>query len=73
LGPDLAAVGEVGLSGEIRSVMNMNQRLTETARLGFKRFMIPAKIGKESLNIPEGITLIRVKDIREAIQAVFGD
>lgn len=72
LGPDLAAVGEVGLSGEIRSVMNMNQRLTETARLGFKRFMIPAKIGKEDLSIPEGITLIRVKDISEAIQAVFG-
>lgn len=71
VGADLAAIGEVGLSGEIRSVMNLNQRLSETARLGFKRCVIPARIGKEELNIPKGLQLIKVNDIREAIKAVF--
>lgn len=73
LGTDIAAVGEVGLSGEIRSVMNLNQRLTETARLGFKRCVIPAKTGKDELITPKGLELIQVKNIKEAIQAVFGE
>lgn len=73
LGADLMAIGEVGLSGEIRSVMYLNQRLTETARLGFKRCVIPEKTGKEDLNAPVGLQLIRVKNIKEAIQAVFGE
>lgn len=72
LGADLAAVGEVGLSGEIRSVMNLNQRLTETARLGFKRCVIPAKLGKDELKAPDGLQLIQVNTIQEAIHAVFG-
>ena len=42
LGTDLAAIGEIGLSGEIRSVTTLNQRLTEISRLGFKRCIIPA-------------------------------
>lgn len=73
LGADLAAVGEVGLAGEIRSVMYLNQRLTETARLGFKRCVIPNRIGKDELKVPDGLELIKVSNIREAIQAVFGE
>ena len=73
LGTDVAAVGEVGLSGEIRSVMHLNQRLTETARLGFKRCIIPAKIGKEEIKTPKGLQLIKVNNISEAIRAVFGE
>ena len=73
LGTDLAAIGEVGLSGEIRSVMNMNQRLTETARLGFKRCVIPEKTGKDIIKAPDGLKVIPVKNIKEAIQAVFGE
>ena len=73
LGTDLAAVGEVGLSGEIRSVMHLNQRLTETARLGFKRCVIPAKIGKDELCVPNDLQLIKVQNIKEAIRAVFGE
>ena len=73
LGADLAAVGEVGLAGEIRSVMNLNQRLTETARLGFKRCVIPLRTGKDDLNVPDGLQLIQVKNIRDAVKAVFGE
>jgi DNA repair protein RadA/Sms len=73
LGTDLAAVGEVGLSGEIRSVMHLNQRLIETARLGFKRCVIPVKTGKDDIKVPKGLKLIQVNNIREAIKAVFGE
>ena len=71
LGRDLAAVGEVGLSGEIRSVNNLNSRLSEIARLGFKRCVIPAHI-KDDIRKPDGLELISVKDIREAINATLG-
>ena len=64
---DLAAIGEVGLTGEIRSVSNMNQRLVEVLRLGFKKCVIP-KNGSERLEIPEGLTVYRVRNLREAIE-----
>lgn len=63
---DLAAIGEVGLTGEIRSVSHMNQRLQEISRLGFKQCIIP-RGGSEKLEIPEGLTVFRVKNIQEAI------
>lgn len=71
LGRDLAAVGEVGLSGEIRSVNSLNMRLSEIARLGFKRCVIPAHI-KDDIKKPDGLEIISVKDIREAIKATLG-
>ena len=63
---DLVAIGEVGLTGEIRSVSHMNQRLQEVARLGFKKCIIP-RGGAEKLEIPEGLTVYRVRNIQEAI------
>ena len=71
LGRDLAAVGEVGLSGEIRSVSLLNMRLSEIATLGFKRCVIPSHI-KDDIKKPEGLEIISVKDIREAIKATLG-
>ena len=64
---DLVAIGEIGLTGEIRSVSHINQRLTEVARLGFKKCIIP-KNTSEKLEIPEGLTIYRVKNLREAIE-----
>ncbi len=64
---DLVAIGEVGLTGEIRSVSHMNQRLAEVARLGFKKCIIP-KFGSEKLEIPKELTVYRVKNLREAIE-----
>ena len=63
---DLVAIGEVGLTGEIRSVSNLNQRLGEVARLGFKTCIIP-KNGAEKLEIPDGLCVYRVKNLQEAI------
>ena len=64
---DLVAVGEVGLTGEIRNVSNLSQRLSEVARLGFKKCIIP-KNAPEKLEIPVGLTVYRVRNIREAIE-----
>ncbi len=70
IGFDTAAIGEVGLTGEIRSVNAINQRLAEIARLGFNKCVIPAHIRGE-IKCPEGLELIPVKNVREAISAVL--
>ena len=64
---DLVAIGEIGLTGEIRSVSHMNQRLQEVARLGFKKCIIPRN-GAEKLDIPDGLTVFQVRNLREAIE-----
>ena len=67
---DLVAIGEVGLTGEIRTVSHLNQRLGEVSRLGFKKCIIP-RGGSEKLDIPRGLTVYRVKNIREAIETAL--
>lgn len=67
---ELVALGEVGLTGEIRSVSHMNQRLSEIARLGFKTCILP-KSGSEKLDVPAGLTVYRVRNIREAIEVAL--
>lgn len=67
---DLVAIGEVGMTGEIRSVSHMNQRLGEIARLGFKKCIIP-RGGAEKLDIPSDLTVYRVRNIREAIETAL--
>ena len=67
---DLVAIGEVGLTGEIRSVSHLNQRLGEVARLGFKKVIIP-RGGAEKLEIPDGLTVYRVRNLREAIEVAM--
>ena len=71
LGTDLAAIGEIGLSGEIRSVNALNQRLSEIARLGFKRCVIPAH-ARDEIRQYAGLNLIPVSNVREAVRAVLG-
>jgi len=64
---DLIAIGEVGLTGEIRSVSHMEQRLAEASRLGFRKCIIP-RSGSEKIDIPAGMTAFRVRNLREAIE-----
>ncbi len=70
VGNDLAAIGEVGLTGELRSVSFINQRLAEVARLGFKRCVIPAHV-RGDIHSPDGLELIHARNIRDAIAAVL--
>ena len=64
---DLVAIGEIGLTGEIRSVSHLSQRLGEVSRLGFQKCIIP-RSGSEKLEIPKGLTVFRVRNLREAIE-----
>ncbi len=63
--PGLAAVGEVGLSGELRAVSQPDRRVDEAARLGFKRCLVP-KLGAR-ISPPKGIEIVPVSTLREAI------
>ncbi|MCD8144145.1 MAG: DNA repair protein RadA [Oscillospiraceae bacterium] len=63
---DLVAIGEVGLTGELRSVNSLSQRLSEVRRLGFTKCMVPAR-GSSKLKEVPGLQLIPVKNIREAL------
>ena len=65
---DLAAIGEVGLTGELRAVNNLDQRLSEVRRLGFKRCVVPAHRGLESF---QDLRLLPVRNIGEAIRAAL--
>ena len=64
---ELTAIGELGLTGETRVVTNLEQRLAEVARLGFTRCIIP-RHGTEAVIAPRGLQLLRVRNIREAIE-----
>ena len=66
---DLAAIGEVGLTGELRTVHALGQRLSEVRRLGFTKCLVPAR-GSGKLTVPEGLELIRITNIREAVAAL---
>jgi len=67
---DLAAFGEVGLSGEVRAVTGAAQRIAELQRLGFKTCILPED-NVHSLREIEGIKLIPVKDVQSAIRQCF--
>ena len=67
---DLTAIGEVGLTGELRAVSALGQRLAEVRRLGFTKCLIPKRI-QGKLAAPEGLELIRVANIREALAALL--
>ncbi len=66
--PQLAIVGEVGLSGELRAVAQLDRRVNEAARLGFKRCLVP-KVGAKVSPVPKGIELIPAGSVREAVAA----
>ena len=60
-------LGEVGLTGEVRSVSDLPQRLQEIHRLGFTRCVLPRQ-NTTGIAPPEGMELLRVKTIGEAIR-----
>lgn len=67
---DLAIVGEVGLSGEVRRVGQLGARLNEAQKIGFKRALIP-KMRKGTEDIPKGIDLIQVRNLSEALRQIL--
>ncbi|MBQ1674842.1 MAG: DNA repair protein RadA [Oscillospiraceae bacterium] len=64
---DMAAIGEVGLSGEVRSISHLEQRLSEIERLGFTKCIVPANRSRE-LKEMSHLTLLPVQNIAQALQ-----
>ena len=67
---DLVAIGEVGLTGELRSVNQLDQRVSEIQRLGFRRCVVPAHRAGTT-KAPTGLTVIPARNIGEAIRAAL--
>ncbi|MER7003130.1 DNA repair protein RadA [Dactylosporangium sp. NPDC000555] len=66
--PDLVAVGEVGLTGEVRRVGAVPRRLAEAARLGFRFALVPPGCGPAATGVaPAGMRVLEVNDVRTAL------
>ena len=63
---DLVLIGEVGLSGELRMVGQISQRLREASRLGFKTALVPRRL-RQVEPWPTGINVVEVRSLREAV------
>jgi DNA repair protein RadA/Sms len=63
-------VGEVGLTGEIRRVSRIEQRVQEAAKLGFKRAIVPAS-NLGGWDYPEGIRVVGVENVNDALREIF--
>lgn len=70
--PRTVVIGEIGLSGEVRSVSQLDRRLLEAGRLGFTRAIVPASIGRRTKPIPGDIAVVRVATLAEAIKESVG-
>ena len=68
---NIAAVGEIGLSGEVRRVPQLGRRLDEAARLGLDTCLVPAS-GLGDFAQPDGLTLIPVETLKQAVAAAVG-
>lgn len=69
---DITFIGELGLSGEVRTVNQLSLRLNEASKIGFKRVVVP-KMRRKVGDIPKGIELIEVRNIADALRAVIGE
>ncbi len=70
--PGTVAIGEVGLSGELRSVAQTERRVSEAARLGFKRCLIPRN-SVRYFQHSAPIDLVAASTLREAVRTALGD
>ena len=65
---DLALIGEVGLSGELRSVGQLPRRLNEAAKLGFTRVLVPKTVIRKLEHPPAGLEVLGARTLREALE-----
>lgn len=68
---DMALVGEVGLSGELRAVSQLEARLKEAEKLGFKRCVVPKTAVRRLTDTPPGLQVIGCRTLAEAIDAAL--
>jgi DNA repair protein RadA/Sms len=65
---DTILIGEVGLSGELRMASQMNERLNEAAKLGFKTAIIPKRLRSGGVAWPKGIEIQEVRSLNQALK-----
>jgi DNA repair protein RadA/Sms len=72
LPPQLIAIGEVGLAGELRRVPGVKQRLSEASRLGFGYAIVPADRGTTPSSVPhiDGLSVLECPDLASAVRAL---
>ena len=68
---DMAFFGEVGLSGELRAVSQLEPRLKEAAKLGFRRCLVPRSRQLKDGNTPPGLEIIQCRTLHEAVETAL--
>ena len=66
----MVVLGEVGLTGEVRAVSQVETRVQEIKKLGFSTCLIP-KGNQERMSFLKGVDLVGVRSVREAVEALF--
>ena len=64
---DLAIIGEVGLSGELRAVSQLETRLKEAAKLGFSRCLVPQSRQLDKINLP-GVEILSARSLAQTLE-----
>ena len=67
---DVAAMGEVGLTGEVRAIGQIEQRLNECSKMGFNKAVIP-KANLKGTKIPEGMQVHGVRNVFDALEILI--
>jgi DNA repair protein RadA/Sms len=70
--PGTAAIGEVGLLGELRSVGGLERRLREVARLGFGQAIVARPPRSSATPTVDGLSVVAVASLRDALDAALG-
>jgi DNA repair protein RadA/Sms len=68
---DMAVVGEIGLSGELRNISSAEKRIKEAYKLGFKRALVPQGVATSFGGKANGIQLVGAKSVGEALEAAL--
>lgn len=68
VGADVALIGEIGLSGELRAVGHLARRLKEASKLGFGRCIVPAAKRRPPDGYPEGIEVLGARSLQQALE-----
>ena len=68
---DVAVVGEVALSGDVRPVGHLDQRVAEAARLGYRRILVPQGSSKRLSSVPKGVTVAEISHLDAAVGALM--
>jgi len=67
---DMALIGELGLSGELRAVSQIEQRLQEAAKLGFRRVVVPKRL-RDGATPSKGLETVPARTLQEALKVIL--